>query len=75
MLSQYLESEYAMRLIADAPQHLGYLLKDRVSDVTEFVDALRRLVEGECAIDPAIVSRLMTGPATAARCRADGPGA
>ena len=62
VLSQYLESEYAMRLIADAPQHLGYLLKDRVSDVAEFVDALRRLVEGECVIDPAIVSRLMNRP-------------
>ena len=62
VLSQYLESEYAMRLIADAPQHLGYLLKDRVSDVTEFVDALRRLVAGECVIDPAIVSRLMNRP-------------
>jgi DNA-binding NarL/FixJ family response regulator len=62
VLSQYLESEYAMRLIADAPHHLGYLLKDRVSDVTEFVDALRRVVEGECVIDPAIVSRLMNRP-------------
>jgi DNA-binding NarL/FixJ family response regulator len=62
VLSQYLESEYAMRLIADAPQHLGYLLKDRVSDVAELVDALRRLVAGECVIDPAIVSRLMNRP-------------
>jgi DNA-binding NarL/FixJ family response regulator len=62
VLSQYLESEYAMRLIADAPQHLGYLLKDRVSDVTEFVDALHRVVAGECVIDPAIVSRLMNRP-------------
>ena len=51
-----------MRLIADAPQHLGYLLKDRVSDVTEFVDALHRVVAGECVIDPAIVSRLMNRP-------------
>ena len=62
VLSQYLESEYAMRLIADAPQHLGYLLKDRVSDVTEFVDALHRVAAGECVIDPAIVSRLMNRP-------------
>jgi DNA-binding NarL/FixJ family response regulator len=51
-----------MRLVADAPQHLGYLLKDRVSDVDEFVDALRRVAAGECVIDPAIVSRLMTRP-------------
>jgi DNA-binding NarL/FixJ family response regulator len=62
VLSQYLESEYAMRLIADSPQHLGYLLKDRVSDVSEFVDALHRVVAGECVIDPAIVSRLMNRP-------------
>jgi DNA-binding NarL/FixJ family response regulator len=59
VLSQYLESEYAMRLITDAPQHVGYLLKERVSDVAVLVDALKRLVEGECVIDPTIVSRLM----------------
>lgn len=62
VLSQYLESEYAMRLITDAPQHVGYLLKDRVSDVAVLVDALKRLVEGECVIDPTIVSRLMHRP-------------
>ena len=59
VLSHYLESEYAMRLITDAPEHLGYLLKERVSDVAVLVDALKRLVEGECVIDPTIVSRLM----------------
>jgi len=59
VLSQYLESEYAMRLIADAPQHVGYLLKERVSDVAVLVDGLKRLVEGECVIDPTIVHRLM----------------
>ncbi|MEO6714355.1 MAG: response regulator transcription factor [Mycobacteriales bacterium] len=59
VLSQYLESEYAMRLITDAPQHVGYLLKERVSEVAVLVDALKRLVEGECVIDPTIVSRLM----------------
>ena len=48
-----------MRLIADAPQHVGYLLKERVSDVAVLVDALKRLVEGECVIDPRIVHRLM----------------
>jgi DNA-binding NarL/FixJ family response regulator len=62
VLSQYLEAEYAMRLITDAPQHVGYLLKDRVSDVAVLVDALKRLVEGECVIDPTIVSRLMHRP-------------
>jgi DNA-binding NarL/FixJ family response regulator len=62
VLSQYLEAAYAMRLITDAPQHVGYLLKDRVSDVALLVDALKRLVEGECVIDPTIVSRLMHRP-------------
>lgn len=62
VLSQYLEAEYAMRLITDVPQHVGYLLKDRVSDVALLVDALKRLVEGECVIDPTIVSRLMHRP-------------
>jgi DNA-binding NarL/FixJ family response regulator len=59
VLSQYLESTYAMRLISEAPGHVGYLLKDRVSDVAVLVDALRRLTEGECVVDPTIVSRLM----------------
>lgn len=62
VLSQYLEAAYAMRLITDTPQHVGYLLKDRVSDVALLVDALKRLVEGECVIDPTIVSRLMHRP-------------
>jgi DNA-binding NarL/FixJ family response regulator len=62
VLSQYLESEYAMRLITDAPEHVGYLLKDRVSDVAVVVDALRRVVEGECVVDPTIVSRLLRRP-------------
>ncbi|WP_406480551.1 response regulator transcription factor [Streptomyces sp. NBC_01615] len=62
VLSQYLEAHYAMRLISDAPEHLGYLLKERVADVALLVDALRRVVEGECVIDPTIVSTLMRRP-------------
>jgi DNA-binding NarL/FixJ family response regulator len=62
VLSQYLESEYAMRLITDAPEHVGYLLKERVSDVAVVVDALRRVVEGECVVDPTIVSTLLRRP-------------
>jgi DNA-binding NarL/FixJ family response regulator len=62
VLSQYLESEYAMRLITDAPEHVGYLLKDRVSDIAVVVDALRRVVEGECVVDPTIVSTLLRRP-------------
>jgi DNA-binding NarL/FixJ family response regulator len=62
VLSQYLESEYAMQLITDAPEHVGYLLKERVSDVAVVVDALRRVVEGECVVDPTIVSTLLRRP-------------
>ncbi len=65
VLSQYLESHYATSLLADAPEHAGYLLKDRVSDVAVLVDALRRVGEGECVVDPTIVARLMRPRATA----------
>ena len=59
VLSQHLESEYAMRLLTEAPERAGYLLKERLADLAVLVDALRRLTEGECVIDPTIVSRLV----------------
>ena len=59
VLSSYLESEFATRLLNDVPARAGYLVKERVSDVGVVLDALRRLVEGECVIDPTIVSRLL----------------
>jgi len=59
LLSQYLEPRYARRLLADQPGGLGYLLKERVSDIAVLVDALARVAAGECVIDPTIVSRLM----------------
>jgi len=59
VLSSYLESEFATRLLNDVPARAGYLLKERVSDVGVVLDALRRLVDGECVIDPTIVSRLL----------------
>jgi DNA-binding NarL/FixJ family response regulator len=59
LLSQYLEPRYAERLLADQPGGLGYLLKERVSDIAVLVDALRRVTEDECVIDPTIVSQLM----------------
>jgi DNA-binding NarL/FixJ family response regulator len=58
VLSHYLEPRYAMRLLEQHPERVGYLLKDRVSDVAVLADALRRIGEGECVIDPTIVSRL-----------------
>lgn len=59
VLSQYLETEYAMRLFTDAPDRVGYLLKERLADIAVLMDALRRIDEGECVIDPTIVSRLV----------------
>jgi DNA-binding NarL/FixJ family response regulator len=59
VLSQYLEADYAMRLIEDVPERTGYLLKDRVADIAVLVDALRRITEEETVIDPTIVSRLL----------------
>jgi DNA-binding NarL/FixJ family response regulator/class 3 adenylate cyclase len=60
VLSQYLESRYAARLLESFPERIGYLLKDRISDVAVLTDAIRRISEGECVIDPTIVSRLMS---------------
>jgi len=59
LLSSYLESAYAARLLQEVPARAGYLLKERVSDVGVVIDALNRLTEGECVIDPTIVSRLL----------------
>jgi DNA-binding NarL/FixJ family response regulator len=62
VLSQYLESSYAMRLLHENPERSGYLLKERVSDVAVLVDALKRIVEGECVLDPTIVAKLVRRP-------------
>jgi DNA-binding NarL/FixJ family response regulator len=59
VLSHYVEPSYALRLLEEHPERVGYLLKERVVDVAILVDALRRLGDGETVIDPTIVSRLM----------------
>jgi serine/threonine-protein kinase len=59
VLSQYIELRYAMRLFENHPERVGYLLKDRVSDVAVLADGLRRLTEGECVLDPTLVRRLL----------------
>jgi DNA-binding NarL/FixJ family response regulator len=59
VLSQYIEATYAMELLAESAEGVGYLLKDRVSDVNEFADAVRRVGEGGSALDPTIVSQLV----------------
>jgi DNA-binding NarL/FixJ family response regulator len=59
ILSNYIEPRYAMQLLQDHPERVGYLLKDRVFDVAVLIDALRRLTEGESVVDPTIVARLV----------------
>ena len=59
LLSQYLEASYALRLLEDQPERVGYLLKERIFDGAVLVDALRRVVDGETVIDPTIVAHLM----------------
>jgi DNA-binding NarL/FixJ family response regulator len=60
VLSQYVELALAMKLLADSAAGVGYLLKDRISDVHEFVAAVRRVAEGGSALDPIIVSTLLS---------------
>ena len=67
VLSQYVERQYATELLADRAGGVGYLLKDRVGDIREFMDALRRVARGGTALDPEVVAQLMV------RNRADDP--
>jgi DNA-binding NarL/FixJ family response regulator len=67
VLSQYVELGLAMKLLADSAEGVGYLLKDRISDVTDFVASVRRVACGGSALDPIIVSTLL------ARQRSDDP--
>jgi DNA-binding NarL/FixJ family response regulator len=60
VLSQYVELGLAMKLLAESAEGAGYLLKDRISDVKEFVGAVQRVAEGGSAIDPIIVSTLLS---------------
>jgi DNA-binding NarL/FixJ family response regulator len=59
VLSQWVEERYATELISGRPHGVGYLLKDRVSDVAEFLDALRRVAGGGSALDPEVVAQLL----------------
>jgi DNA-binding NarL/FixJ family response regulator len=59
VLSQYVERQYATELLADRAGGVGYLLKDRVGDIPEFIDALRRVARGGTALDPEVVAQLM----------------
>jgi DNA-binding NarL/FixJ family response regulator len=59
LLSQYVESHHAMELLGESSERVGYLLKDRVADLGEFLDAVRRVGSGGSAVDPLVVSRLL----------------
>ena len=59
VFSQYVETRYASELLADSARGVGYLLKDRVADVREFVDALTRVAAGGTALDPEVIAQLL----------------
>jgi DNA-binding NarL/FixJ family response regulator len=59
VLSQYVETSYAVRLMNEGTEGIGYMLKDRVSDVAELADAVRRVGSGGCVVDPLVVGRLL----------------
>jgi len=67
LLSQYIEAEYALRLLEGGSARIGYLLKERVLDVADLVDAIERVAAGETVVDPALVSQLLD------RARANSP--
>jgi DNA-binding NarL/FixJ family response regulator len=60
VLSQYVERQYATELLADGAGGVGYLLKDRVGDIREFLEALSRVARGGTALDPEVVAQLMS---------------
>ncbi|HUA10749.1 MAG TPA: response regulator transcription factor [Solirubrobacteraceae bacterium] len=59
VLTQYLEESYALDLVGDSAEGVGYLLKDRVSEIPSFVDAVRRVAGGGSALDPEVVARML----------------
>jgi DNA-binding NarL/FixJ family response regulator len=59
VLSQFVEERYASELLADNTDKIGYLLKDRISDVGQFITALQRVADGGTALDPQVVSQLL----------------
>jgi DNA-binding NarL/FixJ family response regulator len=59
VLSQYVEPTHAIKLLQDSPERIGYLLKDRITDIGDFVDAVLRIARGGSAIDPEVVAQLL----------------
>jgi DNA-binding NarL/FixJ family response regulator len=73
LLSQHVEVGVATQLLAETPRHLGYLLKDRVADPADFAGSLRRVADGGTAIDPQVISGLLSDPKEARRLGALSP--
>ena len=67
LLSQHVEVGVATQLLAEEPQHLGYLLKERVTDPADFAGSLRRVASGGTALDPQVISGLLADPKEAGR--------
>jgi DNA-binding NarL/FixJ family response regulator len=63
VLSQYVDVEYALKLVTGTSERVGYLLKDRIGDVAEFVAALRRVAAGGTVVEPSLVAELLAVPA------------
>jgi len=63
LLSQYVEVSLALRLLTDPAERIGYLLKDRIADITEFVSALHRVASGGVVVEPTLVDELLTARA------------
>ena len=59
VLSQYVEEEYALDLLAGSAEGVGYLLKDRIADVDRFIDSIRRVADGGSVLDPEVVSQML----------------
>ncbi len=59
VLSQHLEPDYALQLVEEKPEGVGYLMKERVGRVEQLLDALRRVAAGECVVDRAVVDELL----------------
>ena len=62
VLSQYVEVDYALKLVAGDSGRVGYLLKDRIADIGSFVDSLRRVAAGESVVEPTLVEELLAAP-------------
>lgn len=64
VLSHHLEAAFALRILGEGASGMGYLLKDRIADLEDFTDAIRRVARGGSVVDPAVVSRLVAQPAS-----------